>query len=84
MGWILIQIMNISAYTVTAYVVASTGYYSGVGRGNSIRVARNNATAAAWHALYEGDTAAGYCSGIAVEGWIAEQYGRVLFEKCDI
>jgi hypothetical protein len=73
--------MSRSLYTATAYVVASTGYYSGVAIHASPRMARVKAEKRAWDALHAGDAAVGYCSGIAAEGWTLTQYGRTVAEK---
>lgn len=58
-----------NTFTASFYIVASTGTYTGVAINKSPKEARRQAELAAYDALCKGDQKAGYCSGIAVDGW---------------
>ena len=65
-------------FTVTMFVVASSGTYYGTGMARSPKIAARMADAAMWKALSAGDRAKGICSGIAVEGITSAKDGKVL------
>jgi hypothetical protein len=76
--------MKDNFFKATFGIVASTGTYVGTAMSRRVDVARRNAVNAAWEALYKGDSAANYCSGIAVE-WVTIEYqGRIIHNHMDI
>ena len=71
---------NNNMFTITTFVVASSGTYYGTGMARSPKIAARMADAAMWKALSAGDRAKGMCSGIAVEGIKSVKDGKVLSE----
>jgi len=71
---------NNNMFTITKFVVASSGTYYASGMSRSPKVAARLADEALWSALAAGDRACGICSGIAVEGIKSVKDGKVLSE----
>jgi hypothetical protein len=73
-------------FKVNYVISASTGTYTGIGFGQSIKAAMESAKLRAWRALEAGDAAANYVSGIGSEGWWITDLssGKVKHEFWDI
>lgn len=56
-------------FKATAFIVASTGTYTGVALSRSPKQAVRDARDNAEQALCDGDAKVGYCSGIAADGF---------------
>lgn len=73
-------------FKVTYVIAASTGTYTGMGFGRSVKAAKSQAESRAWQALEIGDAAVNYVSNIGAEVWRLTDLstGRVKHESWDL